>query len=64
MTKNEKLIELGWKYGILEEDMRIIWGEAQKEQLLEIVNNSEWSNGEILEYINKTLKDLENTKNK
>lgn len=30
--------------------------ESQKEILLEIVNNTEWSNGEILEYINERLK--------
>lgn len=38
--------------------------QLKKEQLLEILDNGEWSNGEILEYINNKLKQINEDKPK
>lgn len=50
----ETLKEFGQNGG-LNFYMKLAWKKAQKELMLEITNKTDWSNGEILEFINNKL---------
>jgi len=40
-------------------EMKVVFkNEAQKDLLIEIINKTDWSNGEILEFINCKLKSI------
>lgn len=43
---------------IITKQFNLIRKESVKEELLRIINKTDWSNGEILEYINERLKKL------